>query len=89
MARPRLVSDDVILDATRQVLAELGPVKLTLAAVGARVGLAAPTLVQRFDSVRGLLLAPGRAVAGDGACGRRRKPRRATPRRWRPCGTSR
>jgi AcrR family transcriptional regulator len=57
MARPRLVSDDAILDATRQVLAELGPVKLTLAAVGARVGLAAPTLVQRFGSKRGLLLA--------------------------------
>jgi AcrR family transcriptional regulator len=57
MARPRLVSDDVILDATRQVLAELGPVKLTLAAVGSRVGLAAPTLVQRFGSKRGLLLA--------------------------------
>lgn len=43
MARPRLVSDDVILDATRQVLAELGPVKLTLAAVGAKVGLAPPS----------------------------------------------
>lgn len=57
MARPRLVSDDAILDATRQVLAELGPVKLTLSAVGARVGLAAPTLVQRFGSKRGLLLA--------------------------------
>jgi AcrR family transcriptional regulator len=42
MARPRLVSDDVILDATRQVLAELGPVKLTLAAVGAKAGLAPP-----------------------------------------------
>ncbi|MFD7152977.1 TetR/AcrR family transcriptional regulator [Kribbella sp. NPDC059898] len=57
MARPRLVSDDVILDATREVLAELGPVKLTLAAVGARVGLAPPTLMQRFGSKRGLLLA--------------------------------
>jgi len=57
MARPRLVSDDVILDATRQVLAELGPVKLTLAAVGARAGLAPPTLLQRFGSKRGLLLA--------------------------------
>lgn len=57
MARPRLVSDDVILDATRQVLAELGPVKLTLAAVGSRVGLAPPTLMQRFGSKRGLLLA--------------------------------
>jgi AcrR family transcriptional regulator len=57
MARPRLVSDDVILDAARQVLAELGPVKLTLAAVGAKVGLAPPTLMQRFGSKRGLLLA--------------------------------
>jgi AcrR family transcriptional regulator len=57
VARPRLVSDDAILDATRQVLAELGPVKLTLAAVGSRVGLAPPTLMQRFGSKRGLLLA--------------------------------
>ncbi|TDU90159.1 TetR family transcriptional regulator [Kribbella voronezhensis] len=57
MARPRLISDDAILDATRQVLAELGPAKLTLAAVGARVGLAPPTLMQRFGSKRGLLLA--------------------------------
>jgi AcrR family transcriptional regulator len=57
VARPRLISDDAILDATRQVLAELGPAKLTLAAVGARAGLAPPTLVQRFGSKRGLLLA--------------------------------
>jgi AcrR family transcriptional regulator len=57
MARPRLVDDDAILDATGQVLAELGPTKLTLAAVGARVGLAPPTLMQRFGNKRGLLLA--------------------------------
>jgi AcrR family transcriptional regulator len=57
VARPRLISDDAILDATRRVLAELGPVKLTLAAVGTRVGLAPPTLMQRFGSKRGLLLA--------------------------------
>src|SRR5881409_1718265 len=57
LARPRLVSDDAILEATRQVLAESGPVKLTLATVGARVGLAPPTLMQRFGSKRGLLLA--------------------------------
>ncbi|WP_460661074.1 TetR/AcrR family transcriptional regulator [Kribbella swartbergensis] len=57
MARPRLVGDDLILDATRQVLAELGPVKLTLAAVGRQIGLAPPTLMQRFGSKRGLLLA--------------------------------
>jgi AcrR family transcriptional regulator len=57
VARPRLIRDDAILDATRQVLAELGPAKLTLAAVGARIGLAPPTLMQRFGSKRGLLLA--------------------------------
>lgn len=57
MARPRLVDDDTILDATRRVLAEVGPAKLTLAAVGARVGLAPPTLMQRFGNKRGLLLA--------------------------------
>jgi AcrR family transcriptional regulator len=57
VARPRLISDDVILDATNHVLAELGPTKLTLAAVGARVGLAPPTLMQRFGSKRGLMLA--------------------------------
>jgi AcrR family transcriptional regulator len=57
VARPRLISDDAILDATRQVLAELGPTKLTLAAVSARIGLAPPTLMQRFGSKRGLLLA--------------------------------
>jgi AcrR family transcriptional regulator len=57
MARPRLVSDDAILDVTRQVLAEVGPAKLTLAAVGARVGLAPPTLMQRFGNKRRLLLA--------------------------------
>jgi len=57
VARPRLVDDDTILDATRVVLAEVGPAKLTLAAVGARVGLAPPTLMQRFGSKRGLLLA--------------------------------
>jgi AcrR family transcriptional regulator len=57
VVRPRLICDDTILDATRQVLAELGPAKLTLAAVGARVGLAPPTLMQRFGNKRGLLLA--------------------------------
>ncbi|MET7278317.1 helix-turn-helix domain-containing protein [Kribbella sp. NPDC005582] len=57
MARPRLVDDETILDATRRVLAEAGPAKLTLAAVSARVGLAPPTLMQRFGNKRGLLLA--------------------------------
>ncbi|WP_067439375.1 TetR/AcrR family transcriptional regulator [Nocardioides jensenii] len=55
--RPRSVDDDVILDATRAVVGELGPDRLTLAEVGRRVGLTAGALVQRFGSKRGLLLA--------------------------------
>jgi len=51
------VSDNDILEATAAAVAELGPTRLTLAEVAGRVGLAAPTLVQRFGSKRGLLLA--------------------------------
>ncbi|AKU15580.1 hypothetical protein VV02_06430 [Luteipulveratus mongoliensis] len=57
MARPRSVDDEAILDATRVVLGQEGPSGLTLAAVGRQVGLAPATLIQRFGSKRGLLLA--------------------------------
>lgn len=57
MARPRSVDDEVVLDAVRVVLAQVGPSGLTLAAVGKVAGLAPATLVQRFGSKRGLLLA--------------------------------
>lgn len=57
MARPRSVDDEVVLDAVRVVLAQVGPAGLTLAAVGKVAGLAPATLVQRFGSKRGLLLA--------------------------------
>ena len=57
MPRPRTVDDIEILAATARVIARLGPARLTLAAVGAEVGLAAATLVQRFGSKRDLLLA--------------------------------
>jgi AcrR family transcriptional regulator len=65
VARPRTISDDAILDATRQVLAQVGPTKLTLAAVGERIGLAPPTLMQRFGSKRGLLLASAKRSASE------------------------
>lgn len=55
--RPRTVSDAAILDATRRLMGELGPTRFTLAAVATEVGLAPATLVQRFGSKRGLLLA--------------------------------
>ena len=55
--RPRTVSDATILGATARMIARVGPVRLTLADVGNEVGLAPATLLQRFGSKRGLLLA--------------------------------
>jgi AcrR family transcriptional regulator len=60
MPRPRTTSDEAILEAADRVIAREGPVTLTLAVVAAEAGLAAPTLVQRFGSKRGLLLAVAR-----------------------------
>jgi AcrR family transcriptional regulator len=55
--RPRTASDAAILAATGRALGRVGPARLTLADVAVEVGLAPPTLVQRFGSKRGLLLA--------------------------------
>lgn len=55
--RPRSISDDTILAATARMISRVGPVRLTLADVGGEVGLAPATLLQRFGSKRGLLLA--------------------------------
>ncbi|WP_448624602.1 TetR/AcrR family transcriptional regulator [Geodermatophilus sp. URMC 64] len=57
MPRPRTVDDDAILAAAAHAVGEVGPSRLTLADVGARVGLSPATLLQRFGSRRGLLLA--------------------------------
>ncbi|MFG2001492.1 TetR family transcriptional regulator [Spirillospora sp. NPDC048911] len=57
MARPRTTSDEAILAATARALGRLGPGRLTLNAVAAEAGLSPATLVQRFGSKRGLLLA--------------------------------
>lgn len=55
--RPRTVSDDDILAAARRVLHRVGPARLTLALVAREVGLVPATILQRFGSRRGLLLA--------------------------------
>ncbi|TDB91701.1 TetR/AcrR family transcriptional regulator [Actinomadura sp. KC216] len=55
--RPRGVDDAVILRAVVEVIGRVGPARLTLAAVADEVGLVPGTLVQRFGSKRGLLLA--------------------------------
>jgi AcrR family transcriptional regulator len=61
--RPRTLSNDDILDGTARVLHRIGPGRLTLADVAAEVGLAPATLVQRFGSKRGLLLAHAERAA--------------------------
>ncbi|MFD5081322.1 TetR/AcrR family transcriptional regulator [Kitasatospora sp. NPDC058406] len=55
--RPRGVDDAVILRAAVEVMGRVGPAGLTLAAVAGEVGLVPATLVQRFGSKRGLLVA--------------------------------
>jgi AcrR family transcriptional regulator len=57
------VSDADILNAAGRAIAQLGPAKLTLADVAREVGLAPATLVQRFGSKRGLLLALAESAA--------------------------
>lgn len=57
MARPRTTSDEAILQATARAISLHGPNGLTLGAVAKEAGLAPATLVQRFGSKRGLMLA--------------------------------
>ena len=54
--RPRSISDEDLLKAVHTVVNRLGP-NLTLADVAKEAGVSAATLVQRFGSKRGLLLA--------------------------------
>lgn len=65
--RPRGVDDAVILRAAVEVIGRVGPAGLTLAAVAGEVGLVPGTLVQRFGSKRGLLLALAERAAADAA----------------------
>ena len=62
--RPRATSDEQILAATHRIVSRLGP-NLTLADVAREAGVSPATLVQRFGSKRGLLL----AFAAAGATG--------------------
>jgi len=57
MARPRTVSDEVILDAAMDLMHRSGPEALTFAAVGKAVGLSPATLVQRYPSKEAFLRA--------------------------------
>src|SRR5438045_4205506 len=67
--RPRGASDADILAAAFRAVSRLGPARLTLADVAQEAGLSPATLVQRFGSKRGLLLAlAGSAAEGVDAC---------------------
>ena len=65
MARPRTVTDEALLDAAAAAVAAVGPGALTLADISVRVGLSPATLLQRFGSKRGLLLALARHHVDD------------------------
>ncbi|MFI7643828.1 TetR/AcrR family transcriptional regulator [Nonomuraea sp. NPDC049400] len=60
IGRPRTVSDEQVLAGAARVIARVGPARLTLAEVGREVGLSAATVLQRFGSKRGVLLAVAR-----------------------------
>jgi AcrR family transcriptional regulator len=61
--RRRTVEDDAVLAAAMDLVGRVGPAGVTLAAVAGEVGLAPATLVQRFGSKRGLLLAAATRAA--------------------------
>lgn len=63
--RPRGIDDEVILRAAADLIGQQGLARLTLAGVAAQVGLVPGTLVQRFGSKRGLLLALATQAAKD------------------------
>ena len=64
--RPRGTSDAALLAATHRVVSRLGP-NLTLGDVAREAGVSPATLVQRFGSKRGLLLAYAAAGSADAA----------------------
>jgi AcrR family transcriptional regulator len=67
--RPRTRDDAAILAAAAMAITRLGPARVTLADVAREVKLSPATLVQRFGSKRGLLLALAKsAVDGVDAC---------------------
>jgi AcrR family transcriptional regulator len=69
MSRTRTLPDVTILQAAQQVIGRLGPRQFTLADIAKVAGLAPATLLQRFGSKRGLLLALSQMAAESaGAC---------------------
>jgi AcrR family transcriptional regulator len=57
LGRPRTISDQEILTAAARAISRVGPARLTLADVATEAGIAPATVLQRFGSKKGLLLA--------------------------------
>jgi AcrR family transcriptional regulator len=62
--RPRQTSDEEILVATARVMMRRSPTQLTLADVAREAGVVPATLIQRFGTKRGLLLAACQSAPG-------------------------
>jgi AcrR family transcriptional regulator len=62
MARRKTISDEAVLDGALAVMFRRGPADFTLADVSAEIGIAPPTLIQRFGDKRRLMVA---AIARD------------------------
>lgn len=62
--RPRETSDEEILAATGRVMQRRSPTQLTLSDVAKEAGVVPATLIQRFGTKRGLLLAMCRTAPG-------------------------
>jgi AcrR family transcriptional regulator len=78
--RPRTIPDEQILGAAQRTMARLGPTRLTLAEVARDAGLSPATLVQRFGSKRGMMLALWTgAVDGVDSCFTMLKAAHASP----------
>ncbi|MDQ3423235.1 MAG: TetR/AcrR family transcriptional regulator [Actinomycetota bacterium] len=57
MARPRGIDDEELLAAAQHLLFEIGPAAFTLEKSASSAGVSAATLIKRFGSKQGLLLA--------------------------------
>ncbi len=63
MPRPRTMDDDDVLEAAGRAIGRMGAARLTLAHVAEESGLSPSTLVQRFGSKRGMLVAFAKRAA--------------------------
>ncbi|MGB7280889.1 MAG: helix-turn-helix domain-containing protein [Candidatus Acidiferrum sp.] len=89
--RPRETSDEEIVAATARVMQRRSPTQLTLADVAKEAGVVPATLIQRFGTKRGLLLAMCRTAPGSvprqfaAACAQHKSPLKALVELYADC----